>query len=192
MKCQIVIAGIGGQGVLFGARVFTELARQRGLAVLGSENHGMSQRGGSVTSHLRIGDFLSPLIAEGDADLLFALDCLEAHRNVPFLRGANGHGGALCIVSAPSAASFPDMRVAPALRQMGIEIHTCAADAAALEMGDPLSANLLLLGFGAQLEAFPFSFEEVCEAVDALGSPKNRAANREALERGSRMPDLAG
>ena len=191
MKCQIVIAGIGGQGVLFGAKVFTELARQRGLAVLGSENHGMSQRGGSVTSHLRIGDFLSPLIAEGDADLLFALDSLEAHRNVPFLRGANGHGGALCIVSAPSAASFPDARVAPALRQMGIEIHTCAADAAALEMGDPLSANLLLLGFGAQLEAFPFSFEEVCDAVDALGSPKNRAANREALERGSRMPDLA-
>jgi len=192
MKCQIVIAGIGGQGVLFGARVFTELARRRGLAVLGSENHGMSQRGGSVTSHLRIGEFHGPLVAEGDADMLFALDCLEAHRNLPFLRAANGQRGALCVVSAPNAGAFPDTRVAPALMQMGIDIHTCAADATALEMGDPLAANLLLLGFAATLAAFPFGFDELCAAVEALGSPKNRAANRAALERGSRMPDLRG
>ena len=191
MKCQIVIAGIGGQGVLFGAKVFTELARKRGFAVLGSENHGMSQRGGSVTSHLRIGEFHGPLVSEGNADMLFALDCLEAHRNLPFLRAANGHGGALCLVSAPSGDAFPDARVAPALRQRGIEIHTCAAEATALEMGDPLAANLLLLGFAARLEAFPFKFDEVCEAVSALGSPQNRTANRTALERGRRMPDLS-
>ena len=190
MRCQIVIAGIGGQGVLFGAKVFTELARRRGLAVLGSENHGMSQRGGSVTSHLRIGDFHSPLIAEGDADLLFALDSLEAHRNLPFLRAANGQRGALCLVNAASAAAFPDPRLVPALQETGIEIHSCAADAAALDMGDPLAANLLLLGFGATLEAFPFNFDELCAAVAALGSA--RAANRAALERGSRLPDLSG
>jgi len=191
MNCQIVIAGIGGQGVLFAAKVFTELARRRGLEVLGSENHGMSQRGGSVTSHLRIGEFHSPLVAEGDADMLFALDCLEAHRNLPYLRAANGSRGGICLVSAPSAAAFPDERVAPALRQMGIEIHTCAADATALEMGDPLAANLLLLGFAAGLEALPFRFDEVCAAVDALGSPKTRAANRATLARGRRLPDLA-
>lgn len=190
MRFQILIAGIGGQGVLFGAKVFTELARRRGHAVLGSENHGMSQRGGSVTSHLRIGDFHSPLVAEGDADLLFALDTQEAHRNLPCLRAANGQRGALCLVSAPNAAAFPDVRVAPALRRLGIEIHSCAADATALEMGDPLAANLLLLGFGARLEAFPFSYAEVCQAVDGLGSPKNRVANLAALERGSWLPDL--
>ena len=191
MKCQIVIAGVGGQGVLFGAKVLTELARRRGIPVLASENHGMSQRGGSVTSHLRIGDFQGPLVAEGDADLLLALDCLEAHRNLPFLRAANGRRGALCLVSAPSAAAFPDARVAPTLQRMGVEIHSCAADSAALEMGQPLAANLVLLGFGAKLAAFPFSFDELCEAVAALGSPNNRAANREALVRGSRLPDLA-
>lgn len=192
MNCQIVLAGVGGQGVLFAAKVFTELARQRGLPALGSENHGMSQRGGSVTSHLRIGAFQGPLVAEGDADLLLALDCLEAHRNLPFLRAANGHGQALCLVSAPDAAAFPDARVGPALRQMGVEVHTCAADAAALELGNPLASNLVLLGFGAKLAAFPFSYDEVREAVGALGSPANRSANLAALERGHGMADLIG
>ena len=192
MKCQMVIAGVGGQGVLFAARIFTEVARLRGLEVLGSETHGMSQRGGSVTSHLKFGSFQSPLVAEGDADVLLGLDCLEAHRTLPFLRPANGGPAALCVVSAPNAAAFPDPRVAPVLRGMGIELHSCAADAAALELGSVLSANLLVLGFGSALPAFPFSFEEVRTAVEALSSPAHRAANLGAMDRGRELPDLAG
>jgi indolepyruvate ferredoxin oxidoreductase beta subunit len=191
MKCQIVIAGVGGQGVLFGARIFTEIARHRGLRVLGSETHGMSQRGGSVTSHLKIGEFQSPLVGEGDADLLLGLDCLEAHRTLPFLRPAEGGPGALCVVSAPDAQAFPDARVAPALADMGVEVHTCAADAAAMELGSALVANLVLLGFGARLPTFPFSYEEIREAVETLSSPAHRSANLSALERGSELKDLA-
>lgn len=187
MNWQIVIAGVGGQGVLFAARIFTEIARQRGLPVLGAENHGMSQRGGSVTSHLKIGAFQSPLVAEGDADLLLGLDCLEAHRTLPFLRPANGGPGALCVANAPSAQAFPEARVASVLRDLGVTIHHCAADAAALELGNALSANLVLLGFGASLGALPFSFGEVYAAVEDLSSPGHQGANRVAMERGREL-----
>lgn len=192
MKCQMVIAGVGGQGALFAARLFTEIARSRGLPVLGSETHGMSQRGGSVTSHLKFGDFRSPLVAEGDADVLLGLDCLEAHRTLPFLRAAAGGRGAVCIVNAPSAEAFPDPRVGSVLAAMGAELHSCAADAAALELGSVLAANLVVLGFASALPAFPFSFDEVRSSVEALSSPAHRSANLRALERGRELPDLRG
>lgn len=192
MKCQIVIAGVGGQGVLFAARIFTEIARQRGLQVLGAENHGMSQRGGSVTSHLKMGAFQSPLIAEGDADLLLGLDCLETHRNLPFLRPANGGPGALCVANAPSSGAFPDATVAPVLRDLGVTVHSCAADAAGLALGSAVSANLILLGFGAGFAAFPFSRDEIRATVERLSPPSHRALNLEALDRGQHLDDLSG
>ena len=64
-KQQIVISGVGGQGVLFVTRLLAEAAIARGLPVLTSETHGMAQRGGSVVSHLKVGDFSSPLIRSG-------------------------------------------------------------------------------------------------------------------------------
>ncbi len=73
VRQQIVISGVGGQGVLFVTRLLAEAAIARGLAVLTSETHGMAQRGGSVVSHLKVGDFSSPLIRSGCADGLLGL-----------------------------------------------------------------------------------------------------------------------
>ena len=184
MKSQTIIAGIGGQGVLFTARVFTEMARRRKLQILGSQTFGMSQRGGSVMTHMKIGEFDSPLVSEGDADLLFALDCTEAHRNLPYLRSKQNGTGALCVVNAPNSQAFPDRRVADLLAEMGVMVHTCNADAVALKMNNPKVTNLVLLGFGSTRESFPFSYEEVREAIDALSGPGQREANLDALERG--------
>jgi indolepyruvate ferredoxin oxidoreductase, beta subunit len=184
MRCQTVIAGVGGQGVLFAAKVFTEMARHKKLPVLGSQTFGMAQRGGSVMTHLKIGAFDSPLVCEGDADLLLGLDCTEAHRTLPYLRSRQNGKGAVCVVNAPSAQAFPDGRVADLLSEMGVTIHACNADAMALKMNNPLVANLVLLGFGSSREHFPFSYEEVRDATEALSGPKNRTANLDALERG--------
>jgi indolepyruvate ferredoxin oxidoreductase beta subunit len=180
MKCQTIIAGIGGQGVLFAAKVFTEMARRKQLPVLGSQTFGMAQRGGSVMTHLKIGAFDSPLVCEGDADLLLALDATEAHRTLPYLHNR----GAVCVVNAVNAEAFPDRRVAGLLDEMGVTVHICNADAAALEMNNPLVANLVLLGFGSTREHFPFSYEEICAATEALSGSKHRSANLAALERG--------
>ena len=184
MKCQTVIAGIGGQGVLFASKVLTETALRKNLRVLGSQTFGMAQRGGSVMTHLKIGEFASPMVCEGDADLLLALDCVEAQRTLPYLRSANNGTGAMCVVNAPREKAFTDQRVADLLGEMGVTVHVCNADAVALQMGNALVANLVLLGFGSSQDGFPFTYAEVCGATDALSSQTNRKPNLEALERG--------
>lgn len=196
MTCQIVIAGIGGQGVLFATRIFTEIAQARGVPVIGSENHGMAQRGGSVTSHLKLGAFQSPLVAEGEADLLLGLDALETHRNLGFLRPTGRGSPAFCVVNAPDGAAFPDPRVAGALAALGVRVHRCAADAAAQQMGSAVSSNLVLLGFASSLPGFPFPYDEVRRTVEAVSPPGYRPTNAEALERGRALappaPEGAG
>jgi indolepyruvate ferredoxin oxidoreductase beta subunit len=184
MSCQAIIAGVGGQGVLFAAKVLTEVARRRQQPVFGSQTFGMSQRGGSVMTHLKIGEFNGPLVCEGDADLLLGLDCMEAHRTLPYLREKRNGSGATCVVNARDARAFPDRRVAELLIEMGVSVHICDADAVALQMDRPLVANLVLLGFGSSREHFPFTYDEVCAATAALSGAASRDVNLEALKRG--------
>lgn len=184
MRSQTIIAGVGGQGVLFTTKVFIEMAQRRKLPVLGSQTFGMAQRGGSVMTHLKIGNFNSPLIGEGNADLLLGLDSTEAHRTLPYLRSRRNGSAAVCVVNAPNAQAFPDYRVAALLDEMQVSVHTCDADAVALRMNSPMMANLVLLGFGASQCDFPFSYAEAVEATDALSGAGQRSANLEALERG--------
>jgi indolepyruvate ferredoxin oxidoreductase beta subunit len=184
MRSQTIIAGVGGQGVLFTTKIFIEMARRKAMPVLGSQTFGMAQRGGSVVTHLKIGQFNSPLIGEGDADLLIGLDCVEAHRTLPYLRAKRGGRAAACVVNAPNAQAFPDHRLAALLVTMQVSVHRCDADAVALSIRSPMMANLVLLGFGASQSDFPFTYAEVVVATEALSSPVQRSANLEALERG--------
>src|SRR3990170_8827251 len=86
MERKLVIAGVGGQGVVFVTRLLTQAAVILRRPVMASETHGMSQRGGSVLSHLKVGGNLAPLIQRGTADALLALDPEEAVRNLVFVR----------------------------------------------------------------------------------------------------------
>ena len=132
MRQQIVLSGVGGQGILFLSRLLAETAIACGFPVLTSETHGMAQRGGVVISHLKVGGFDSPLVRAGRADLLLVLkeENLDLHR--VFL----ADGGAL-IVNTPVR---PD--AGP-----GVQVHAVDADALALSAGTPHAVNLILLGF---------------------------------------------
>jgi len=84
---SILLAGVGGQGTLLASEVLSEVLMSAGFDVKKSEIHGMSQRGGSVTSHVRWGQKVySPLIPEGTADILFGFELLETFRCLPMLR----------------------------------------------------------------------------------------------------------
>jgi indolepyruvate ferredoxin oxidoreductase beta subunit len=184
MKCQTIIAGVGGQGVLFTTKVFIEMAQRKNVQVMGSQTFGMAQRGGSVMTHLKIGQFHSPLVCQGDADLLLGLDCLEAHRTLPYLHAKQNGKAAVCVVNAPNAHAFPDHRLADLLGEMQVNIHTCNADAVALRMHNPMVANLVLLGFGSSQPDFPFTYLEVREAIQAVSAAAQRSVNLDALEHG--------
>ena len=94
MITNILLTGVGGQGILLAARIIASAARSAGFDVTTNEIHGMAQRGGSVTAQIRFGEeVLSPLILEGTADALGALEPIEALRYSHYLKpeGASGH-----------------------------------------------------------------------------------------------------
>ena len=132
LRQQVVLSGVGGQGILFLSRLLAEAAIAGGLPVITSETHGMAQRGGVVVSHLKAGGFDSPLVRAGRADLLLVLK----EENVPLHREFLADGGAL-VVNAPVP---PD--AGPRAR-----VHAVDADALALSAGTPHAVNLILLGF---------------------------------------------
>jgi len=129
VRHQIVISGVGGQGVLFVTRLLAEAAIDRELPVFTSETHGMAQRGGTVLSHLKVGEFSSPLIRPGRADGLLVLkeENLSQHRI--FLKAA---GWTVVNTASPGPDALID--------------NPIDADRLALEMGNSRAVNLIMLG----------------------------------------------
>ncbi|MHB8708905.1 MAG: 2-oxoacid:acceptor oxidoreductase family protein [Desulfuromonadales bacterium] len=163
MRQQIVVSGLGGQGVLFLTRVIAESALRRGAAVLTAETHGMAQRGGSVLSTIKVGVFRSPLIARGTADvgLFLAAENLPVHG--PLLRPA---GALLVGTTEPGAWRAVD------------------AAAVARELGAPVLANLVLLGFAVADDLLCVGRMDVETTIRAISPPKLVAANLEAFAKG--------
>ena len=128
---QLIISGLGGQGILFITRLLAEAAIAKGLPVLTSETHGMAQRGGIVISHLKIGAFSSPLVRPGQADGLIALK----PENVGLHRSFLNPGG---WIAANSAAPLPPDAAG--------EAATVDADAISLQLGNPQAVNLIVIG----------------------------------------------
>ncbi|SMC17697.1 indolepyruvate ferredoxin oxidoreductase beta subunit [Desulfacinum hydrothermale DSM 13146] len=179
MKQQIVISGLGGQGVLFVSKILGEAALARGLSVLMSETHGMAQRGGNVISHVKVmdrqgekdqGDVamdpawqVSPLIRPGHAHVLLALheEGVRAHGH--FL---SPDGALVCNRISPTGPGDVD------------------ATGIARKLGNLLAANLVLLGFAAASGVLFCSMDDLRQVLMRLGGPR-RDANLAALEAGS-------
>jgi indolepyruvate ferredoxin oxidoreductase, beta subunit len=134
-KQQIVISGLGGQGVLFVTRLLAEAAMMNGYSVMTSETHGMAQRGGTVVSHLKVGNFQSPMIRPGRASGLIALkdETLD-----PFITFLQPEGWA--VVNCIKEPKIPQTN-----------LRCLDADGAAFTVGSPQSANLVMLGLAIHL-----------------------------------------
>jgi indolepyruvate ferredoxin oxidoreductase, beta subunit len=128
---QLIISGVGGQGILFITRLLAETAIAKGLPVFTSETHGMAQRGGIVTSHLKVGKFYSPLVRPGQADGLIALKSGNVALHRSFLRP----GGWIAANAAESLCETGES-----------ETTTIDADAIALQLGNSQAVNLIVLG----------------------------------------------
>ncbi len=153
MDRNIVIAGVGGQGIITTAKILAEAALIEGRNVLVAETHGLSQRGGSVVVHVRVGDVEAPLIPPGMGDLLIGLEAIEAARYASLLApGASVvmnedlQPPPLPRVKAPSLGD-----VLGSLKAAGLRVYSVNAVEEALKLGDARSANTLLLGYTAGL-----------------------------------------
>lgn len=149
MTQNVILAGVGGQGLLSIAAVLGDAARREDLHVKQAEVHGMAQRGGVVQSHIRFGaaPIYSDLVPQGTADLILSLEPMESLRYLPYL----GPNGALVTHSGPFE-NIPDY---PPVEEVLAEIRRLSnhrlIDAARLatEAGSPRAANMVMLGAGA-------------------------------------------
>ncbi len=155
---QIIISGLGGQGVLFVTRLLADAALRMDYSVLISETHGMAQRGGNVISHLKVArkeakeSLISPLIRPGRADILLALhsEAMKVHGH--FLR--------------PDGEAFSDCG------EPSEKLHVIAASRIATELNSPVSANLVLLGFAATSGILFCGPEQVEEVLAGYGGKR--------------------
>jgi indolepyruvate ferredoxin oxidoreductase beta subunit len=155
MNRNIILAGVGGQGLLALAAVIGEAARRLDLHVRQAEVHGMAQRGGVVQSHLRYADkpLHSNLVRRGTADLILALEPMEALRYLPYLSPE----GAVVTNDAP-LVNIPDYPEAKSvLREVEQQSTYRLVDAAALakEAGALRAANMVMLGAGSPYLELP-------------------------------------
>jgi indolepyruvate ferredoxin oxidoreductase, beta subunit len=183
MNIQMIISGVGGQGVLLVTRIIAAIALQGGYPLIGSEDHGMSQRGGSVMTHLKIGDFNSPLVKKGDGDVLLSLEKDEAYKTLHYLKPAiEGKKGGLGFINAEDP-NYMNAQIREYLRKQGIETHIFGADRAAKEMGSVQSTNIALIGFASAHPRFPFSRETLRVAIEQVTPIKFRDTSLRIFDR---------
>ncbi len=180
-----ILSGLGGQGILFMTKILATTALNKGYNILGAETHGMAQRGGSVVSHLKIGDARSSLIRAGAADFLISMDEKEAYRYLPYLK----KGGKL-FANAPSSA-FPEKGVAPYLDKNQIEPWAMEAGKTAFDLGGPRSTNLAMVAFYSAFGYGPLSADDLRKTVDNMSPGPFKETNLKIFdacyEAGERM-----
>jgi len=175
---NMVLCGLGGQGILFMTKVLAQLALDKGYNVMGAETHGMAQRGGSVVSHLRLGNVQGSLVRTQEAPLLLALEENEGYRNLPFL----ARGGHL-YVNTPSPL-FPREEVRGFLVKKEIISRAVPAGKIAMDLGAPMSSNLALLGFFSAYEDNPFDCETLRRTVAQISPDRFRDKNLSIFDAG--------
>lgn len=180
---NVILAGVGGQGAVLASKLLARAAMGRGLSVRTAETIGMAQRGGSVFSHVRVGERpgeypVSPLIGRGRADAIVAFEPAEAVRQLPFLRP----GGMVVTSDAPvvpvSAATggpaYDLSAIMSYLRaSVGDRLFVVDAAAAETELGTAKALNVVLLGAAARAGALgPVTVDDLVAAVRAIVKPR--------------------
>ncbi len=186
-ECDIVIVGVGGQGVILISDVLGRAAVKAGMPVRGAETHGMAQRGGSVINHTRLGCRFSPMVPSGSADVLLALEPAEALRFGHYL----SRDGVALINTEPvlpvsvtmGKSVYPGLEdlVAP-LREICKEVKTLDATSLARKAGTSPAMNVVMLG--ALSKYTPIKEELLLDALCDVVPKKYLDANKRAFQIG--------
>lgn len=191
---RIYIVGVGGQGNVLASKMIGEAALSEGIPVLMSETHGMAQRGGVVESTVVLGGAHSPVISDHCADILLAFEPMEAVRAL-----AKAHAGTRVItntvpvvpfISGGVAAYPPVDELLSCLRRKTAGVVAFDARKEALEAGNPLGLNMVMLGALYGAGNMPLSRESQMEAIRRNGKAAFAESNVRCFERGFRAASV--
>ncbi|MGV8075937.1 MAG: indolepyruvate oxidoreductase subunit beta [Methanosarcina sp.] len=185
-KFDLLITGVGGQGAILASDIIGKAAVASGLPIRAAETHGMAQRGGSVVNHIRIGEEFGSMIPKKGADLMLALEPMEAVRYVEFLKD-----GGVVIVNTQTVlpvtvtsglAKYPEVQEILDVLSEKYIVKAFNADDLAYEAGSRLAMNVAMVG--AVSGYLPISKETLLESVKALVPQKTIEVNIRAFEMG--------
>jgi indolepyruvate ferredoxin oxidoreductase beta subunit len=194
-----ILCGVGGQGLVLLSNIIGNACAASGLRVVTGEQHGLSQRQGSVSIHMRIGsDVRSPLIPIGGGDAIVSLEALETLRYIEYLRG---DGVALMssrvlhpvtdskrmVGSRGNGTAYFDRGDAEErLKQWTSNVFAIDALELALEAGNTLAENVVLLGALSALQAFPVDSVDLRDSIAKMVPVKAKEANLKAFDLGAK------
>ncbi|MDD4108614.1 MAG: indolepyruvate oxidoreductase subunit beta [Prolixibacteraceae bacterium] len=191
MKTDIILAGVGGQGILTIASILGQAALNENHFLKQAETHGMSQRGGAVVSHLRISDdeIASDLISEGTADIILSVEPMEALRYLPYLSDS----GYIVTNTTPflNIPNYPDLDKIVSEIKKQPRFIALDAEKIAKEIGNQRASNMVMLGAASpfiHIESSKISegikriFDRKGNAIVALNIKAYQAGRQFALE----------
>ncbi len=187
-KLDLLITGVGGQGAILASDIIGKAAVVSGISIRAAETHGMAQRGGSVVNHIRLGTDLGSMIPKKGADIMLALEPMEAVRYLDFLKD----GGVIIVNTHPiipvtvtsGLAKYPDVQEIIDVLSEKYVIKAFNAYELAYEAGSRLAMNVAMVG--AVSGYLPIPKETLLESVKALVPQKTIEINIRAFEMGRR------
>jgi len=189
---NFIIAGVGGQGNVLASQLIGQVFIRKGYFVTIGETYGASQRGGAVMSHIRISKRkqLSPLIPKGKADILMALEPVEAIRVlIPY-----GSPDVVALVNTrplypvdvtAGEATYPEIQeIKGCLENLSRKVYFIDATEKAVQMGLPILGNMIMIGALIELRLLPFNYEDFCDILSTNFDKKELALNIQAIGEG--------
>jgi indolepyruvate ferredoxin oxidoreductase beta subunit len=189
---NVIIGGVGGQGNVLASQILGEILVSQGYVITIGETYGASQRGGAVMSHLRISgkDQFSPLIPEGQCDLLVALEPVEGLRILDFY----GNPKVMTLLNTRTIhpidvisgdATYPEVsKVISKIKELSRRVWTLNATEIALEMGDPIFSNIVMLGALCAMCILPINREGFGSVIKDLLPSRRLDENMKAFDKG--------
>ena len=183
---SVLLAGVGGQGIVLASKILAKCAFTAGFMVKESELHGMAQRGGSVISHVRFGEEVySPLIPGGKADFMVALEELEGLRYTYFLKPSAqvilNSKQVMPSVIIPENSLYPE-NIGQKLESLGFRVDAVNALETARELGNLKVENIILVG--ALSRYLPFTMEDWQKTIEESVPAKTIEINIKAFRTG--------
>lgn len=187
MSKNIVLCGVGGQGTILASKLISSAAMAQGLPVKSAETIGMAQRGGSVFSHIRMGeDAVCPMISKGTADIILGFEPGETVRMLPYLRQGGlvvvSKRAVMPVTAALAGSNYNGEEMVKYLRSVVDRLMVVDTDKACRELGSAKIVNLLLLGAAAASGELGLSVEDIRQAVIDRVPQKFHQLNFSALD----------